>query len=109
MKVKAPKEDPAAKAARAREERRADSQFIENASNLLGEEERRRVRRFGRRTGAVQVSGGASGRRGLSGVAGVLYQMAGGSVPSGGGGGGSFDPGAYGGSSGFTSSSGSER
>ncbi|MCA3700819.1 MAG: hypothetical protein IOB84_13685 [Brevundimonas sp.] len=84
MKVKTPKEDPAAKSAREREERRADAAFIENTSNLLSEEERRRVRRFGRRQAAVRVAGqaGAAG----SGM---------GSASAG-----SFDPAGYGGSSG---------
>ncbi len=78
MKVKAPKEDPTAKSARDREERRADAAFIENTSGLLDEEQRKRVRRFGRRGGAVRVAsaGGAAGGSGASA-------------------GGSFDPGAY--------------
>lgn len=83
MKVKTPKEDPSIKAARDREERRADAAFIENTSSLLDEETRKRIRRFGTRGGAVRVSGGGGGGgRGGGGA--------------GGSGGGSYDPGGSG-------------
>lgn len=85
MKVKTPKEDPSIKSARDREERRADAAFIENTTGLLDEEQRKRVRRFGKRGNAVRsVTGGSTASGGTSG--GVA-----------GGGGGSFDPGAVGG------------
>lgn len=63
VKVKAPKEDPSAKAAREREQARADSAYVDNAQGILDEETRRRVRRLGRRASLAGVSpgGGAGG------------------------------------------------
>lgn len=61
VKVKAPKEDPAAKAAREREQARADSAYVDNAQGILDEETRRRVRRLGRRASLAGVSPGGSG------------------------------------------------
>lgn len=58
MKTKTPKdagEDPAIKSAREREERRADSAFLENAKGVLDEQTRDRIRRFGVRRGAGAV------------------------------------------------------
>lgn len=78
MKVKTPKEDPAAKTAREREQARADAAFIENSQELLDEETRRRVRRFGVRGRAARGGGAVAGSGGVA------------------GGGGSFDPGGYG-------------
>ena len=80
MKVKTPKEDPAAKTAREREQARADAAFIENSQEVLDEETRRRIRRFGVRGRAAGIATGAVSGGG-----------------SGSGGGGSFDPGAGGG------------
>lgn len=85
MKAKAPKEDPSIKAARDREERRADAAFVENAAALLDEETRRRIRRFGRRNVAARPAGtgggvsagggsvgaGAGGGTGGSGIGGI--------------------------------------
>lgn len=91
MKVKTPKEDPSIKSARDREERRADAAFIENTSGLLDDETRKRIRRFGKRSGAARaVAGGVTG--------------ASGSTSGSTGGSGSFDPGV--GSGGFTGSGG---
>lgn len=75
MKVKTPKEDPRIKSARESEERRADAAFIENTGQLLDEETRRRIRKFGSRGGARAAA--ANGTTGTSG----------------GSGGGSYDPG----------------
>lgn len=84
MKTKTPKEDPRIKSAREAEERRADASFIENTGQILDEETRKRIRRFGSRGAAVQAAG--AGARGGGGAA---------------TGGGSFDPsGSYGGFSG---------
>lgn len=82
MKVKTPKEDPRIASARDREERRADAAFVENASGILDDETRKRIRRFGKRGGAVRAT--ATG----------ATASAGGASSSTGG---SFDPGAYGG------------
>lgn len=62
-KVKLPPEDPAIKAARDAEQRRADSAFQANAGEVLDEETRKRIRRFGARVGplAAIVAGGGSG------------------------------------------------
>ena len=70
MKVKAPKntEDPEAKAAREREQARADAAFVENTQELLDDETRRRVRRLGRRAALAGVSpGGGGGVGGMGG------------------------------------------
>lgn len=100
MKVKTPKEDPRIKSARESEERRADAAFIENTGQLLDEETRRRIRKFGNRNSAraaVRASG-AGTTTGMGGSA-----ASGGGIGSGGGGG-SYDPGATtGGSSGSSS------
>lgn len=94
MKTKAPKptpEDPAIKSARDREERRADAAFIENTTGLLDEEQRKRVRRFGKRATAARATTGASPSSG---------GQSSGASSGGSSGGGSFDPGAYGGGGG---------
>ncbi|WGM47658.1 hypothetical protein KOAAANKH_02540 [Brevundimonas sp. NIBR10] len=84
MKVKTPKEDPRIASARDREERRADAAFVENASGILDDETRKRIRRFGKRGGSVRATAtGASASTGGSGASSS--------------GGGSFDPGAFGG------------
>lgn len=83
MKTKAPKEDPSIKAARDREERRADAAFVEGAQGLLDEETRRRIRRFGKRNAASRAPGGAAGGGGGGSVGGG----AGGALSGGGGGG----------------------
>lgn len=92
MKTKAPKEDPRIKSAREAEERRADASFIENTGELLDDETRRRIRRFGARGGAVRVAGTSgttsTGGSGGSGDPGVNYSS-GGSTTGGRGGGGS--------------------
>lgn len=82
MKVKTPKEDPRIKSAREAAERRADAAFIENTGQILDEETRKRIRRFGNRGSAVRAVAGGGGS------------------PGGGSGGGSYDPGAGGGVSG---------
>lgn len=90
MKTKAPKEDPAVVAAREREERRADAAYIEGTANLLDEETRRRIRRFGRRGAASRaVAGGGfgGGAGGVGGTAGGSYDPGVGGGPSGGPGG----------------------
>jgi hypothetical protein len=81
VKVKTPKEDPRIKSARESEERRADAAFIENTGQLLDEETRKRIRRFGNRGSAMRAV------------------ASGGGAASGGSGGGSYDPGSVGGSS----------
>lgn len=69
MKVKAPKEDPTIKGAREREERRADAAVIENTSNLLDDETRRKIRKYGKRAGrATTATGGGSGGSGGGGT-----------------------------------------
>ncbi|MGN6063833.1 hypothetical protein [Brevundimonas diminuta] len=83
MKTKAPKEDPTIKAARDREERRADAAYVEGAAALLDEETRRRIRRFGARANAARV-GGVTGGIGGGGSVGA---GAGGGTGIGGGGG----------------------
>lgn len=97
MKTKAPKEDPSIKAARDREERRADAAFVEGAQGLLDEETRRRIRRFGRRNTASRPGTGGGGVGGGGSVGGG----AGGGTAGGGfigGGGGGFGGGGSGGS-----------
>lgn len=98
MKTKAPKEDPSIKAARDREERRADAAFVEGAQGLLDEETRRRIRRFGRRNAAARPTGPGAGA-GVGG-GGSIGAGAGGGTGSGGfiGGGGGFGGGGSGGS-----------
>lgn len=91
MKTKAPKEDPRIKSARDAEERRADASFIESAGQVLDDETRRRIRKFGARGNAVRVvaSGSAAsggGGSGGSGDPGATYSSGG--SPSGGRGGG---------------------
>lgn len=81
MKTKTPKEDPRIKSAREAEERRADASFIENTGELLDDETRRRIRKFGARGGAVRVVAPGVGGGGVTGGAG--------------GSGGSGDPGSY--------------
>lgn len=91
MKVKAPKtptvvEDPAIKAAREREEQRADAALTSGTQALLSDETRRRIRRFGRRAA-------------LTGAPGAPNMIAGGGIPlvgpvTGGGGGGTGGSGA---------------
>lgn len=83
MKTKAPKEDPTIKAAREREERRADAAYVENAAGLLDEETRRRIRRFGARANAARV-GGVTG--GIGGGGSVGAGAGGGTGGAGGGG-----------------------
>lgn len=94
MKVKAPKgpvEDPKIKSAREAAERRADASFIEDTGQLLDEETRKRIRRFGNRAAAVRGGGNPGGGGGRGG---------GGSVGGGAGGGTGYpgfdgrDPGA---------------
>lgn len=89
MKVKTPKEDPRIKSAREAEERRADAAFIENTGQLLDDETRRRIRKFGTRgSGPARVISGGGG-------------SGGGGAPGGGGsGGGGFGGGGYGGGGG---------
>lgn len=77
-----PQEDPAIAEARAREQQRADSAYIQNTQTLLDDETRRRARRFGRRialTGSNPASGGSPFGSG-----------SGGSIPLS-----SFDPGSF--------------
>ena len=89
MKTKAPKEDPTIKAAREREERRADAAYVENAAGLLDEETRRRIRRFGARANAARVGGVTGGVSGGGSVgAGAGGSLGGGGGFGGGGGGG---------------------
>ncbi len=85
MKVKTPKEDPRIKSARESEERRADAAFIENTGQILDEETRKRIRRFGSRGSAAQVVAGGGGGVGGGGA---------------GSSGGSYDPGGMVGGSG---------
>lgn len=83
MKTKAPKEDPRIKSAREAEERRADAAFIENTGELLDDETRRRIRKFGARGGgAVSVSGGGGGSVG-SGPGGSVAPISGGGASGG--------------------------
>lgn len=81
MKVKTPKEDPAIKSAREREERRADQAFVENAQGVLDDETRKKIRRFGARGRVARVAGTGAG---------------GGTGTGTGSGGGSYDPGSGG-------------
>lgn len=98
MKAKAPKEDPTIKAAREREERRADAAYVEGAAALLDEETRRRIRRFGARTNAARVGGVTGGvGGGIGGGGGSVGSGAGGSIGGGGGGGSGFGGGGLGG------------
>jgi hypothetical protein len=102
MRAKADPEDPAAKAARIAEQTRADAAFVDNSQDLLGEEMRRRVRRFGAR---VALQGGYPGgyRPGgygfsLKDVVATIAGGGGGSTPApGGGGGGGYSGGGGGG------------
>jgi len=96
VKTKAPKEDPTIKAAREREERRADAAYLENAAANLDEETRRRLRRFGARTNAARV-GGVTGGIGGGGSVGA---GAGGGMGGGGGGGSGWGNGGIGGGGG---------
>lgn len=99
VKVKTPKEDPALKSAREREERRADQAFVENAQEGLDDETRKRIRRFGNRGSAARLGRGAFGGG-----------FAGGGGSSGGTGGGSYDPGGgFAGGSGSSGSGGGSR
>lgn len=84
MKTKAPKEDPRIKSAREAEERRADASFIENTGELLDDETRRRIRKFGARGGgAVSVSGGGGGGSVGSGPGGSVAPISGGGASGG--------------------------
>lgn len=80
--VAAAKEDPSIKAARDREERRADAAFLDGAKGLLDEETRRKIRKFGSRPAARAAAAAGSGAAAGAGS---------------GSGSGSFDPGAFGG------------
>lgn len=66
MKVKAPKEDPALKASREREEARAESAFINETQGVLDDETRRRTRRLGRRAALTGFAPGGGARPGGS-------------------------------------------
>jgi hypothetical protein len=84
VKTKTPKEDPKIKSAREAAERRADASFIEDTGQILDEETRRRIRKFGNRSTAARIGGGAGGGRGGGNGGG------GGSVGGGAGGGSGF-------------------
>ena len=66
MKVKPPKEDPAAVAARAREQARADSAYIANAQDIVDDETRSRQRRLGSRRASIGASMGRTGGGGVT-------------------------------------------
>lgn len=72
MRPKTPKEDPRIKSAREAAERRADASFIADTGELLDEETRRRIRKFGNRATAARTGagagGGARGGRGFGGA-----------------------------------------
>lgn len=87
MKTKTPKEDPKIKSAREAAERRADASFIADTGQLLDEETRRRIRKFGNRATAARTGAGAGGgARGGRGFGGSGFS---------GGSGGSTDGGGY--------------
>lgn len=96
MRAKADPEDPAAKAARIAEQTRADAAFTENSQDLLSEELRKRVRRFGAR---ATMAGGYPGGYRRGGYGFNLSDVVA-SVFSGGGSGGS-GTGTTGGTGGF--------
>lgn len=58
VRAKAPAEDPSLKAAREREEARAESAFVTQTQSVLDDETRRRTRRLGRRAALSGVSPG---------------------------------------------------
>lgn len=98
MKVKPPAETPeekAARAARLKEERRADAAFTETTQDLLDDETRKRVRRLGARARMAGAAGAAGFSAGVANVA-AGYGGSGSYAPPagggyGGGGGGKFN------------------
>lgn len=84
-KVTLPAEDPATKAAREREQRRAENSRTEETQALLMGDTVRRLRRFGRigSGGSVPVYGGSSGGASGSGGAGSIFGGSGGGGGSG--------------------------
>lgn len=88
-KVTLPEEDPATKAAREREQRRAETARTEETQALLLGDTVRRLRRFGKiggSGGSVPIYGGASPQ--VTASAGGIRPGAGGRTGGGGGGGG---------------------
>lgn len=85
-KVTLPEEDPATKAAREREQRRAENTRTEETQALLLGDTVRRLRRFGRVSGgSVPIYGRPAGSGGISGGSGVSAGSGGGGVDFGGG------------------------